>query len=87
MDDLPPFMSPNVVYYYEPSLEESHPYGKFHVREIQEIRKIDLKSQEGDNLLMKGFGNIGNGMISAVNKITEITKLDKIGMHIHRFEF
>ena len=87
INDLPPFMNPNTFYYYVPTLEETPPYGKIHVRDIIEIKKIDLKNPEADNILKKGIGNIGNGIISTVNKITEITKLEKLGMHIHRFEY
>jgi len=86
LDDLPPFVNPNVLYYYGMSLDESPCEGYIHVKNMVSIKKLDLKV-EGDNILKKGIDGIGNSMISVMNKFTEITMLDKIGAHIHRFEF
>lgn len=59
---------------------------EIHIKNIINIKKVDLKV-EGDNILQKGIDSFGTSMVSAVNKFTEITKLDKIGAHIHKFEF
>lgn len=68
------------------SLDESSCEGYIPIKTIISIKKLDLKV-EGDNILKKGIDGIGNTMITAMNKFTEITMLDKIGAHIHRFEF
>lgn len=75
-----------MLYYYKGVYDDSKIKGEIHVKNIISIKKIDLKVED-DNILKKGIGAMGNQIISAVNKLTEITKLDKIGAHIHKFEF
>ncbi|KAL4503082.1 hypothetical protein ABPG72_014311 [Tetrahymena utriculariae] len=86
LDDLPPFINPNVLYYYDSKYDDSKMQGEIHIKNIISIKKIDLKVEDG-NILKKGVGFIGNQMVKVINKTAELTFLDKIGAHIHQFEF
>lgn len=59
LDDLPPFINPNVLYYYDSRYDDSKIEGEIHVKNIISIKKIDLKVDR-DNILKKGIGAVGN---------------------------
>lgn len=50
LDELPPFINPNVMYFFDADEKDSYPKS-IHMRDIKEIRNVVMKLRTENNLL------------------------------------